>query len=286
MREDWQSLSHVRWDCKYHVVIVAEVPQAGVLRQTLRQIGGSCGTCAGRRRSSWWKGMAMPDHVHLCCEIPPKYSVAMTVGFLKGKTAIRIHRELLGTKGTLIHGRPLLGAGVLREHRGSGRATDPAVHPRPGGGGKAAGTTTAWGASAPFIKPPAVRVVLDWEGSKLGVRRWLQALIRASSNDSGSTKNSSGSILPVVSMMQATDTPVGNQTRRLVGLGRNRSHQRCVFLERVVDSVCVIIRDIIPDQTAQMNVIEDKQSSGWCSMQARGGGAGSKIFDPGFADRG
>jgi hypothetical protein len=33
----------------------------------------------------------------------------------------------------------------------------------------------------------------------------------------------------------------------LVRLGRNRSHHRCVFLERVVDSVCVIIRDVIPD---------------------------------------
>ena len=36
------------------------------------------------------------DHVHLCLSIPPKYSVANTVGFLKGKSAIRIHREYLG----------------------------------------------------------------------------------------------------------------------------------------------------------------------------------------------
>ncbi len=38
---------------------------------------------------------AMPDHVHLCLSIPPKYSVAHTIGFLKGKSAVRIHRELL-----------------------------------------------------------------------------------------------------------------------------------------------------------------------------------------------
>ena len=38
----------------------------------------------------------MPDHVHVCLSIPPKYSVANTVGFLKGKSAIRIHREFLG----------------------------------------------------------------------------------------------------------------------------------------------------------------------------------------------
>jgi putative transposase len=42
------------------------------------------------------EGHAMPDHVHLCVSIPPKFSVANTVGFLKGKSAIRIHRQFLG----------------------------------------------------------------------------------------------------------------------------------------------------------------------------------------------
>ena len=41
------------------------------------------------------EGHAMADHIHLCLSIPPKYSVANTVGFLKGKSAIRIHREYL-----------------------------------------------------------------------------------------------------------------------------------------------------------------------------------------------
>ena len=40
----------------------------------------------------------MPDHVHLCLSIPPKYSVSHTIGFLKGKSAVRIHRELLNKK--------------------------------------------------------------------------------------------------------------------------------------------------------------------------------------------
>jgi len=42
------------------------------------------------------EGHAMADHVHLCLSIPPKFSVANTIGFLKGKSAIRIHREFLG----------------------------------------------------------------------------------------------------------------------------------------------------------------------------------------------
>ena len=40
----------------------------------------------------------MADHVHLCLSIPPKFSVAHTIGFLKGKSAIRIHRQFLGQK--------------------------------------------------------------------------------------------------------------------------------------------------------------------------------------------
>jgi putative transposase len=43
----------------------------------------------------------MPDHIHMLLSVPPKYSIAMTVGYLKGKSAVRIHRELLRTKGTL-----------------------------------------------------------------------------------------------------------------------------------------------------------------------------------------
>ena len=47
------------------------------------------------------EGKAAADHIHMLLSVPPKYSVAMTVGYLKGKSAIRIHRELLKTKGTL-----------------------------------------------------------------------------------------------------------------------------------------------------------------------------------------
>ena len=36
----------------------------------------------------------MPDHIHMCVSVPPKYSIAMTIGYLKGKSAIRIHKEL------------------------------------------------------------------------------------------------------------------------------------------------------------------------------------------------
>ena len=44
------------------------------------------------------EGHAMPDHVHICLSFPPKYSIAMTMGYIKGKSAIKIHRELLRGK--------------------------------------------------------------------------------------------------------------------------------------------------------------------------------------------
>ena len=40
----------------------------------------------------------MPDHIHMCLSIPPKYSVAFVIGFIKGKSAVRIHRQILGNK--------------------------------------------------------------------------------------------------------------------------------------------------------------------------------------------
>ena len=43
----------------------------------------------------------MPDHVHILLSVPPKYSIAFTIGYLKGKSAVLSHRELLKTKGTL-----------------------------------------------------------------------------------------------------------------------------------------------------------------------------------------
>ena len=47
------------------------------------------------------EGKAMPDHVHMLLSVPPRYSIAMTIGYLKGKSAIRVHRDLSRVKGML-----------------------------------------------------------------------------------------------------------------------------------------------------------------------------------------
>ena len=92
---EWQSLSHVRWDCKYHVVIIPKYRRKVFYGRLRRQIGTILRDLCCQRGVEVLEGHAMPDHIHLCLSIPPKYSVAFVLGFLKGKSAVRIHRELL-----------------------------------------------------------------------------------------------------------------------------------------------------------------------------------------------
>ena len=92
---EWQSLPHVRWDCKYHVVMIPKYRRKVFYGRLRRQIGAILRELCRQRGVELVEGHAMPDHVHLRLSIPPKYSVAFTIGFLKGKSAVRIHRELL-----------------------------------------------------------------------------------------------------------------------------------------------------------------------------------------------
>jgi putative transposase len=92
---DWQSLSHVRWECKYHVVIVPKYRRKALYGKLRRRVGPILRDLCEQRGVELVEGHTMPDHVHMCLSIPPKYSVAHTVGFLKGKSAVRIQRELL-----------------------------------------------------------------------------------------------------------------------------------------------------------------------------------------------
>ena len=92
---DWQSLTHVRWDCKYHVTWIPKYRKKKIYYGLRIHLGDVFRDLAWQKECEIHEGHCMPDHVHLCLSIPPKYSVANTIGFLKGKSAVRIHRELL-----------------------------------------------------------------------------------------------------------------------------------------------------------------------------------------------
>ena len=99
--KDWQSQAHVRWDCKYHVVILPKYRRKVLYGKMRRGIGQILRDLCRQKNIELVEGKAMPDHIHMLLSVPPRYSIAMTIGYLKGKSATRIHRELLHTKGTL-----------------------------------------------------------------------------------------------------------------------------------------------------------------------------------------
>ena len=96
--EDWQRLSHVKWNCKYHVVIISKYRKRIMYEKRRKKIGGIIRDLCRQKGIEMHEGHAMPDHIHLLLSIPPKYSVSNTIGFIKGKSALRIHRDLLKTK--------------------------------------------------------------------------------------------------------------------------------------------------------------------------------------------
>ena len=93
-------LYYVKWDCNYHVVI-AIVPKyrKKVLYGRLRgEVGKIIRQLCRQKEVELIEGHAMPDHIHLVLSVPPKYSIAMVLGYLKGKSAIHIHRTIHGIK--------------------------------------------------------------------------------------------------------------------------------------------------------------------------------------------
>ena len=96
--KEWQSLAHVRWECKYHIVFVPKYRKRVLYGRTRRQIGHILRQLCRQKGVEILEGHAMPDHIHLVLRIPPKFSVALVVGYLKGKSAIQIHREAVGVK--------------------------------------------------------------------------------------------------------------------------------------------------------------------------------------------
>jgi len=90
---DYQSLSHTRWECKYHVVFIPKYRKKAIYGQLRRELGEVLRRLAERRESRIEEGHLMSDHVHMMISIPPKYSVAQVVGYMKGKSAIHIARN-------------------------------------------------------------------------------------------------------------------------------------------------------------------------------------------------
>ncbi|MGD9949973.1 MAG: IS200/IS605 family transposase [Desulfobulbus sp.] len=95
---DEQSLSHTKWDCKYHVIWIPKYRKKSIFGDLRKCLGEIFRELAWQRECTVIEGHLMPDHVHILLSIPPKYSVAQIVGFIKGKSAIQIARNFQGRK--------------------------------------------------------------------------------------------------------------------------------------------------------------------------------------------
>jgi putative transposase len=92
----YQSLSHSRWECQYHIVFIPKYRKKaiyGQIREFLKQVFHEL---ARQRGCKIVSGNLVPDHVHMLIEIPPKERVSDVVGYLKGKSAIAIARRFGG----------------------------------------------------------------------------------------------------------------------------------------------------------------------------------------------
>lgn len=94
--KEYQSLAHTRWDCKYHVVFIPKRRKKKLFGTLRRQLGEVFRELAQHKESAVVEGHLMPDHVHMCLSIPPKYAVSNVVGYIKGKSAIVIARRFGG----------------------------------------------------------------------------------------------------------------------------------------------------------------------------------------------
>ena len=89
----YRSLSHSKWECKYHVVFIPKYRKKAIYGELRKGLGRVLRTLAEQRESQIEEGHLMPDHVHMMISIPPKYAVAQVVGYIKGKSAIHVARH-------------------------------------------------------------------------------------------------------------------------------------------------------------------------------------------------
>ena len=131
--DDYESLSHSKWECKYHVVFIPKCRRKTLYGELRQHLGEVFRRLAMQKECRVEEGHLMPDHVHMMISIPPKYAVSQVIGYIKGKSAIhlaRVYREK-----AQLRRAALLGPGILRLDRRSRRSGDQGIHPQAGGRG-------------------------------------------------------------------------------------------------------------------------------------------------------
>ena len=90
--DDYESLSHTKWECKYHVVFIPKCRRKTLYVGLRKHLGEVFKRSAEQKESRIEEGHLMSDYVHMLIKIPPKHAVSQVIGYIKGKSAIHLAR--------------------------------------------------------------------------------------------------------------------------------------------------------------------------------------------------
>jgi putative transposase len=91
--DDMKSLSHTKWNCKYHIVFAPKYRRKIIYGELKAEIGKILRELCNWKEVTIVEATLCKDHVHMLLEIPPKMSVSGFVGFLKGKSSVMLHER-------------------------------------------------------------------------------------------------------------------------------------------------------------------------------------------------
>ena len=98
MRNDYESLSHTKWRCQYHIILTPKYRRQIIYGKYKKEIGKILRTLCERNGIEIHEANACKDHIHMLVSIPPKMSVSRAMGILKGKSALMIFDRFANLK--------------------------------------------------------------------------------------------------------------------------------------------------------------------------------------------
>ena len=98
MKLDTESLSHTRWNCKYHIVFAPKYRRQMIYGKIKKDIGIMLRKLCEYKQVEILEAEACKDHIHMLVSIPPKYSVSQIMGYLKGKSSLMIFEKYANMK--------------------------------------------------------------------------------------------------------------------------------------------------------------------------------------------
>ena len=91
--KDMNSLSHTKWNCKYHIVFAPKYRRKAFYGSNRLEIGAILRELCSWKEVTIIEAEVCPDHVHMFVEIPPKLSISTFMGYLKGKSSVMIYQR-------------------------------------------------------------------------------------------------------------------------------------------------------------------------------------------------